>query len=277
MSNAVSQYDQRLPSLENNLSERIEHSQRSIETSVSQSLAAALDHRLPVLQSSMVDSKDSIMARLENISAEIQSFKEMVNSTSEDDSQLSSKEDGLTISTWRSSRPNPRKKRGRGQNSTKQTPIGCECQPRIGSMNFSPCYRRALGKDSETFFIHERTCPFWYQSEIVTKYGVDILVFQRFRISGSLNWSRSPYATIFQSSISQNLTCRAVVPWDAPVFKVVWEYLGRNRCEICVHCATSCVRDLHVVFQSGNGSPKDTRPDGTSILEVSSFNPHWGD
>jgi hypothetical protein len=257
---------------------------------VSQSVVAEMDQRLPVLEGSVVNSvaqhinisKSSIEVTVINSSAEIKSalsthtrqqmmaFASILNEIPGGQRQYSTKAESLKLPILGSSLPGSKKRRRkRDQDLVEQKLSGCKCCPNIGRINSSQSYSWGLGKESEAFVIHKRNCPLWYHSQIITKYGVNVLLLQRLRIFGSLSISRSPYASIFGWSISQNLTYRAVVPDDAPAFKVLKKYLTTPGFGDCEHCITSCSQDLRAVFQSGQGSPYDTRTDGITLVEVS--------
>ncbi len=285
---------QELPLLEDNLSQKIDNSQRSIENIVSQSSAAAsqsavaeLNQTLSVLQRIVVNSvaqqidssRSSIEATVTNLSVEItsalsahttQQMTAILPETREGQRQLYRTTESLKSPIFGPSFPRSKKKRRkRDQDLVEQQPSGCKCSPSIGRIRTFPFYRYGFGKESEAFVIHKRSCPLWYQSQITRKYGVNFTFLQRLRIFGSLSVSRSPYASIFGTSISQNLTYRAVVPDDAPAFKVLRKYLWIPGFGHCQHCITSCSQDLRTVFQSGYGSPNDTLADGTTLIEVS--------
>jgi hypothetical protein len=288
---------QKLPLLEDNLSQKIDNSRRLIESTVSQlsatvsqSVVAEMDRRLPVLEGSVVNSvaqyidnsRSSREATLTNSSAEIKSafsthtrqqmmaFASILNEIPEGQRQYYMKTESLKLPIFGSSLPRSKKRRRkRDQDPVEQKSSGCKCCPNIGRINSSPSYSWGLGKESEAFVIHKRSCPLWYHSQIITKYGVNVLLLQRLRIFGSLSISRSPYASIFGWSISQNLTYRAVVPDDAPAFRVLKKYLATPGFGGCEHCITSCSQDLRAVFQSGQGSPYDMLTDGTTLVEVS--------
>ncbi len=104
-----------------------------------------------------------------------------------------------------------------------------------------------------------------YQSRVVSSYRVDFHLLRRLRVFGAIKFSRSPYASIFGCSISQNLTYRPVVPDDSPAFKVIMRYcrLLPTMPNCYEDIMKRCSQDLRLVFQSGQGSPYDTLPNGT--------------
>lgn len=286
-----------LPLLGNNLSQKIDNSQGSIETvvlqssaAVSQSFVAEIDQRLPVLEGSVVasvahqieHSRSSIETRLTSEFAKIQSglaalaseqrmvFSSMLNKTPEGQRQPYPTTEPLELPICEPSLSVfKRKRRQRYQDLIEQKPSGCTCSPINGRISSFPSYRWGFGKESEAFVIHKRNCPFWYLSKTSTKYSVNFLLFQRLRIFGSINISRSPYASIFGWSLSQNLTYRAVVPDDAPAFKALQRYLAEPQAKDYKTCVTSCCQDLMTIFRSGLGSPSDILTDGTNLIEVS--------
>jgi len=296
---AGTELKQKLSLLEDNISQKIDHSESTIETTVSQSSAtvsqsilAEMDQRLPALENSMANSvaqqidnfTRSMEATVINSTAEIKSalstharqqiiaFTSILNEIPEGQRQYYPKTEYFRLPIFRPSLPHSKKKRRKqDQDPAEQNPSGCKCTPNIRRITPFPSYRWVLAKESETFIIHKRSCPLWYHSQIVTKYGINVLLLQRLRIFGSLCISRSPYASIFGWSISQNLTYKAVVPNDAPAFKVLNKYLPTPGFGSCEHYIASCSRDLKVVFRSGQGSPYDTLTDGTTLIEVSYF------
>ncbi|KAI9770475.1 MAG: hypothetical protein M1839_003190 [Geoglossum umbratile] len=252
---------------------------------VSQCVMTGMDQRLSMLEGSVAqhinNSKSSMEATVTNSSAEIISafstqirqqtmaFASILNEIPEPQRQYSTKTESSKLPISGSSLPRSKKRRRkRDQYPVEQKPSGCKCCPNIGRINSSPSYSWGLGKESEAFVIHKRSCPLWYHSQTVTKYGVNVLLLQRLRVFGSLSISRSPYASIFGCSISQNLTYRAVVPDDAPAFKVLRKYLTTPGFGGCEHYITSCSQDLRAVFQSGQGSPYDTLADGATLAEL---------
>src|SRR4051794_6183563 len=79
MSEEISQWKQKLPLLEENLSRKVDNFQTSIETMVSQSLLPEMCPRLSVLEGSVIDSvtqqidnsKNSIQATMVDLSTDI--------------------------------------------------------------------------------------------------------------------------------------------------------------------------------------------------------------
>jgi len=161
------------------------------------------------------------------------------------------------------------KKRRWDQNRLVRISSGCNCSPNISRTRSYLPNRWGLNKENEVFVIHERSCPLWYHSQITTKYSVNVSFLQRIIIFGSLNISRSPYSSIFGWNISQNLTFKAVVPYNTPAATVIhWHMMdpGPRSLEDRIK---SCCQDLKVVFQSGQGSPSDVFDDGTTLIDVS--------
>ena len=293
---AGAELKQKLPLLEDKLSQKIDNSKQSIENTVSQSSAAVsqsivaeMDQRLLVLEGSVVNSigqqidkfRSSIDAAVSNSTAEIKyalsthtrrqtmAFASILSEIPEGQRQYYPKTESSELSIFGPALPLSKKRRGkRDHRPVEQKFSGCKCSPNIGHISLSPSYRWGLGKESEVFVIHKRSCPLRYHSRIITKYGANIAL-QRLRIFGSLSISRSPYTSIFEWSISQNLTCRAVVPDDAPAFKVLEKYLTAPGFADYEHCITSCFQDLRAVFQSGQGSPHDMLTNGTTLIDVS--------
>lgn len=286
-----------LPLLGNNLSQKIDNVQGSVETvvlqssaAVSQSFVAEIDKRLPVLEGSVVasvahqidHSRSSIETRLTSEFAKIQSslaalasqqrmvFPSMSNNIPEGQRRPYPTTESLELPICEPSLSlKKRKRRQRYQDAIEQKSSGCTCSPINGRISSFQSYRWGFRKESEASIIHERNCPFWYLSKTVTKYSVNFLLLQRLRIFGSINISGSPYASIFGWSLSQNLTYRAVVPDDAPAFKALQRYLAEPQANGYETAVISCCQDLMAIFQGGHGSPSDILTDGTTLIEVS--------
>lgn len=155
----------------------------------------------------------------------------------------------------------------------------------ISSLDLSSCSRlpergvkalnsfcwRIFQKESETFFIHDRSCPIRYKSERNSKYRDDFVLFGRLRIFGSVDLRRFPYAGVTGWSLSQDLRCDPVVPQNAPPFQVLRRYLSEPGPTASDYCITKYLRDLRLVFQSGLGSPRDRLKSGSSLIDVSPF------
>jgi hypothetical protein len=291
-----SELKQTLPLLEGRLLQKINDSKTSVETAVSQSqvvvaqsIVAEIDRRLPLLGDSVTsslaqqidDCRSSIEARLAGLSVEIQQAlkagtREQIMTTvsilSEDEQeqeQSYGRTDSLESPIISHSLARLKKKRKLYRGIAVKQTFTCNCCPSIGRRCLHPFVRWSFGEKYEEFLIHKRSCPLWYQSQINTKYGVDILLFRRLWISGSINIRSSPYASIFGWTISQNLTCRAVVPAHAPAFKILDKHLRMWKLQDCEPSITECLTDLRTIFQSGQGSPYDTLSGGTTLIEVS--------
>lgn len=124
--------------------------------------------------------------------------------------------------------------------------------------------RMSIMKKTEAFIIHERCCPLWYTSKKHTTYQMRLRI-AIWHMFGTLEVKLSPYAVIARYKISPSLLLRPVVPDNAPAFRVL-KKMCRD-CERSVHIA-DYLRDLRIVFQSGQGSPWDITQQGHSLLEV---------
>lgn len=132
--------------------------------------------------------------------------------------------------------------------------------------------RFSVSRESKAFVIHDQHCPMWYQSREDTKYRFHSRIFG-WQISGSMDVRRSPHAMFSGWKISPNLSFRPVVPDNAPSFKVMERYMGYNIHGTESDRIANCLRDLRIVFQSGQGSPWDVTPGGTNLWSVSSIFP----
>ena len=220
------------------------------------------------------NSRNSIQATMLDLSTDIKSILRLASileKIPKGQMQFHSKAEPLTLSAFGPSVPHLKKKRRRqGQNPVDQISSSCKCNPNISFTRTSLLDRWGLGKERKVF-IHKRSCPLWYRSQIVTKLNVDVSILERIRIFGSLSINKSPYNSVFGWSISQNLTYKAVVPFTAPAFRVLRRYLMDAGPSICEDCIEGCSRDLQIVFQSGQGSPYDTLTDGTTLIGVCFF------
>ncbi len=227
-------------------------------------------------------SRGSVEATMTKMSAEITSalsthtrqqmmvFASILNGYSEGQRQICLETESSKLPTLEPPHPRSKKKRRkRDQHSFEQKVSSYNYSPNMHRIIHFPSHRYDLYKESEASIVHKRSCPMWYHSQIITNYGLNIVFLQRLRISGSLSVNRSPYASIPGVGISQNLTYRAVVPDDAPAFKVLRNYLRTPGFGGSERCITSCVQDLRAVFQSGYGLPSDTLKDGTTLIKVS--------
>jgi hypothetical protein len=166
--------------------------------------------------------------------------------------------------------PRSRRLRNSGQHPYDVKLLGCTCSPDIGQTNLLPRLKWGIGKESERFVIHKRSCPLWYMSQVNTKWSIDFLLY-RLRVFGSLSTTSSPYTSIFGCRISHNLTCRMIVADDAPAFKILEKYADSLRLRRSDDWMTSCIQELRAVFQSGRGSPYDTLTKGITLIEVSNI------
>ena len=258
---------QRLPAFENSitssLAQRINYSTVSIDNAISQSSVAIRD-----------DIQSSIMLYRKQIDA-LQEHKLQLKSLAHSLARLlplqGLEEDcRILLGQNLSSGSSQRRARRSVHSSSREDSSLCNCKPTAGIESFHPSFHWGFSKQREAYFIHDRTCPLWYTSKKDTSYRVNLLLFQRLRVFGSVQVGINPYAAISGLSITQNLSCRYVVPWDAPSFKVLQRYLsGQQRFPSFDYCISGCVRDLRIVFRSGRGSPRDTLEDGCNLIDVS--------
>ena len=268
--------DQKLPALKDfltvSLGQRIDHSTFSTEKAISQSSAAARAdaHAISVICKEQRDILQTQNALFDAITNSFTEFQEQFL-----------KQSGMTLPSASGSARSicmSTKRRRRPVNfMLRQDSSLCNCSPESSFKTSYARYWRSFYKESETFFIHDRSCPKWYTSQRNSKYRVDFVLFHQLRIFGSVNLKRLPYAGISGWSIAQNLKYSPVVPWNAPSFIVIRRYLSRlcwpDPLDVGTldHHITNCLRDLRIVFQSGCGSPHDMSYDGRSILDVSLF------
>ncbi len=268
--------DQKLPALKDfltvSLGQRIDHSTFSTEKAISQCSAAV---RADVQALSIICKEQIDILQTQNVR-----FNAMASSFAGFQEQFL-KQGGMALSSASESARSfcmPTKRRRRPINFVlRQDTSLCKCSPESGFKASYALYLRSFCKESETFFIHDRSCPQWYTSQRNSKYRVDFVLFHRLRIFGSMDLKRLPYAGISGWSIAQNLKCNPVVSCNAPSFKVMRRYFSRLYhldsldAGTLDHHITACLRDLRMVFQSGRGSPHDMLHDGSSILDVSLF------
>jgi hypothetical protein len=287
--------------LEDNLSQNITNSTRSIETTVSQSstavsqsIVAEIGQMLPAMEVSVVNSvaqqidnsSSFIEATIANLSLELKSaldtyaveqmtaLSSILKANPEARKRLDLNLELLKLPVSGPSLPRMKRKK-RDRHLARQKSFSCKCGPNIGCIDSIPSFRWGLSKKKEAFVIHKRSCPLWYQTQITTEYNVNLLFLQRLRIFGSLSITKSLYTSIFGWQISQTLTCKPVVPCNAPAFRVLTKHLDTPSFRACEDYITNCSQDLKEVFQSGQGSPHDTLTDGTTLIEVRLFFSPW--
>jgi hypothetical protein len=285
---------QQLPVSSDKLCQEIHMSRKSIETTVSQSsnavshsIKAEIDHRLPLLEESVVSSvtqqadelKSSMEAVVAASTAEMKYALDMY--TKQQAEAFASMCHGIPgypysesaylkspLSTHQFARS--RRLRKSGQHPCDVRLLGCTCSLDIGQTNLLPRFKWGIGKESERFVIHKRSCPLWYKSQVNTKWSIDFLLY-RLRVFGSLSTTSSPHTSIFGCRISHNLTCRMTVADDAPAFKILEKYHYSPELRIGDDWTIRCIQELRAVFQSGRGSPYDTLTKGFTLIEVSTF------
>jgi hypothetical protein len=297
---------QKLPSLQDHLCLKIEDSKSRIETTVSQSSTAVsqsfiseIDQRLPALEASLINANNqqsdnltnTIEAAVHHSTAEIKQVLDtytrqqaMVLASIRNEDAIVRRQqhyfgaDSMKLPLSGPTFPRPKNRRSpQAQGLNREILSGCNCNPDVGRTSLNPSYginlshRLGFKKKSESIVVHKRSCPIWYRSQIITKWGVDILI-HRFKIFGSFCISSSPYSSILEWKISQNLSYRAVVPINAPAFSVLDQYLGdQPKSDDGGHWATRCCHDLSDIFYRGLGSPRDSLCNGRTLIDVSGF------
>jgi hypothetical protein len=287
---------QKIPSLQDHLSLKIDNSSSRIETAVSrsstavsQSFESELDQRLPALETSLMNTtnqqsdalRNSIEAAVHHSTAEI---KQAIDTYTRQQSMVLASQQhyfgadstGLPLSGSTLLRPK-NKRSPWAQGLKREVLSGCNCNPNVGRTSLNHSYgvklfcKLGFKKKSESLLVHKRSCPVWYRSQIITEWGVDILI-HRFKIFGSFCISSSPYSSILEWKISQNLSYGAVVPISAPAFSLIDQYLrNQPKSDDGGRWAARCCYDLSDIFYRGLGSPTDSLCNGMTLIDVSGF------
>jgi hypothetical protein len=265
----INEFDQKLPALENaitkSFSQQINNSTSLIERALSQSFVAmGVDIQSSVnLQQQQLRAYEEQKHQLAAISSSISQLKEVIPWQDQGSFPHSTE--------YALSRYDINNQRQRTPIPSKPASPHCNCNQNAGTTIYHSWYRSYFQKESDVYVIHDRRCPLWYLSRKDTKYRVNVVIFQRFQVFGVLNFSRSPHSSFSGWSISQNLSYRPVVPDNSPAFAIVSKYFDTN--PIAEHgritMYTQLLQDLKEVFQTGQGSPKDTLEDGSNLIRVS--------
>ena len=126
-----------------------------------------------------------------------------------------------------------------------------------------------LEKAHEIEIVHDRSCPRWFRSKTSMSYMLDIVLFQRYRISGSIQVTKPAYSPILGFNIAPSLRFKTLVPASAPAFCILEEYFKKQQPDFSQDWADNCLQELHSVFFNGKGSPDDCITSGANLIDVS--------
>ena len=285
---------QRITEAEDKISRKVDRSESSMTTVVNQSVAAMsqtltaeMSHTLLPAQGASVisaisreirDSKGSLEGAVSSSTAEIlsavnaqahatQQLSIALASLVGGDSDSQMPYDSTANSLMTSHQTQRRNRKNRNKPVSTWMSTGCTCRRNAPSAISTRSYSWIFSKESNGT-IHERNCPLWYQSQISTQYGVRFALLQRLGIFGHVSISGSPYQSMFGWSIGHSLSLAPVVPSDSPAFRVIQHHFFWSSSKVDVR---RCLQDLAIIFRSGQGSPADTLLDGTTLMQVRSF------
>jgi hypothetical protein len=136
--------------------------------------------------------------------------------------------------------------------------------------------RRTISVYRLTMTSHHHTCPFYEFGERKETLGAKF-AFYAYLLNVSIEAKISVVTGTSGLFISPRLTCRNVVPYDSPAFKLLWS--GRvpdqHHMDPTVYTRNmSCfleltLRQLYQLFSDGKASPHDVTQFGETLLHVS--------